>query len=377
MNKILKGAVVLLIAIAMVFSSVAIADTQTKQDQITLTSGDGSSGEGTGARGSIVWDNGMDYDGLGASQEDTLYPLSFMCADDFQFEEDTEVCDVHWVGGYWNDVTYNQVHWPWMITFYNDDGSGERPGDVYLGPFTFDSTQYTETLITDTGTSIYYEFSVDLPENYLFPAGYKFWIVIQGVGFFPPQSGWGLHQDPITLHEAVFKGELLGFPDWTDTFDVFGYSADMCFQLTTKGAVPAICCDPGITQWADIEPGATLTGTFFVVNCGEDGSTLNWKVDSYPAWMTGAVFTPNSGTLIGGGPGIDVTFTFTAPNQGGQNFGGSIIVINEDNPSDYCEMSTTLTTPRSKTITNPILQFLQSHPNMFPILQLLHRLGLF
>ena len=372
-RKLISGAVVLLFAIALVFSSMAIANTQIKQSNLeTNTSHEGS---GIGARGAIVWDNGMQYGGLGASQEDTQYPLSFMCADDFMFDVPTEVCDVHWVGGYWNDdVNYNLVHWPWMITFYYDDGTGERPGQIYLGPFVFDDTQYTEVLLEDNpppDASIYYEFSVDLLENYLFPPDEKFWIVIQGVGFFPPQSGWGLHQDPITLHEAVFKGELLGFPDWTDTYDVFGYSADMCFQLTTKEeAIPAICCDPGIMTWSEIVPGSTVTGTFHVWNCGDDGSTLNWKVDTYPAWMSGAVFTPDSGSIVAPGAGTDVTFTFTAPTNQNQNFAGDVKVINEDDPSDYCEMSASLATPRMRGVHNTFfLRILEQFPNAFPLLR--------
>ena len=368
-RKLISGAVVLLFAIALVFSSMAIANTQIKQSNLeTNTSHEGS---GIGARGAIVWDNGMQYGGLGASQEDTQYPLSFMCADDFLFEEPTEVCDVHWVGGYWNDATYNTVHWPWMITFYYDDGTGERPGQIYLGPFVFDNTQYTEVLIEDTGTSIYYEFSVDLLENYLFPADEKFWMVIQGVGFFPPQSGWGLHEDPITLHEAVFKGELLGFPDWTDSFDVFGYSADMCFQLTTKQeAIPLICCDPMQMSWSNIKPGATVTGSFHVWNCGEAGSTLNWKVDTWPQWMEdgGVVFVPATGTEVHGGPGTQVDFTFTAPNVQNQIYSGRVKVINLDDPTDYCDMPVELETPRYKGV---FYNFLEQLANRFPILQYL------
>jgi len=233
----IKGAIVLFIAMAMVFSSVAIANTQVKKNKIELTTE--NIGLANGARGDIVWDNGMEYTGLGASQKDDQYPFYAECADDFMFEEPTEVCDVHWVGGYWNDDdNYNKVHWPWEITFYYDDGTGEKPGSVYIGPLVFDNSTYTETLIEENpppDASIYYEFSVDLDENYQFPADEKFWLVIRGVGFFPPQSGWGLHDDQVLLHEAVFRSELLGFPDWTDTYDVFGYSADMCFQLTTKG----------------------------------------------------------------------------------------------------------------------------------------------
>ncbi|GAI08212.1 unnamed protein product, partial [marine sediment metagenome] len=117
----------------------------------------------------IIWDNGMDYIGLGAAQLDDQYPFEAECADDFIFNVSTEVCDVHWIGGYWNGDDYNIVHWPWEITFYYDDGTGERPGQIYLGPFVFDDTQYTEVLLEDTGTTIFYEFSVDLLENYLFP----------------------------------------------------------------------------------------------------------------------------------------------------------------------------------------------------------------
>ena len=369
-GKILKGAVVLLLAIAMIFSSVAVANTRVKQTEITLNTTHEGSGEG--ARGVIVWDNGMDYSGLGAAQKDDVYPFYAECADDFHFEEDTEVCDVHWIGGYWNGDEYNQIHWPWEITFYYDDGTGERPGNVFLGPFEFDSTEYTEVFIEDTGgtdPSIYYEFSVDLPENYIFIGCEIYWIAIRGVGLFPPQSGWGLHDDPITLHEAVFRSELLGFPDWTDSFDVFGYSADMCFQLTTKGeVVPLICCDPGMMDWTGVPPGSTVTGTFHVWNCGDDGSTLTWKVDTWPAWMTGAVFNPPGGNIVAPGPGTDVTFTFTAPTNPNTPFSGTIKVINVDDSTDFCEMDTTLETPRSR---GTFFNFFEYLMNQFPMLKIL------
>jgi len=349
---ILEEAGALLIVAALVISmAAATATTENEQPELTLTT------EATqGIFQNIVWDNGMEYDGLGASQEDTQYPLSFMCADDFMFAAPTEVCDVHWVGGYWNDPTYNTVHWPWIITFYYDDGTGERPGQIYLGPFVFDDTQYTEVLIEDTGTSIYYEFSVDLLENYLFPPDEKFWIVIQGVGFFPPQSGWGLHEDPITLHEAVFKGELLGFPDWTDTFDVFGYSADMCFQLTTKeDAIPDLSCD-GSLIWEGVGPGATVNGEFYVGNVGEVGSILNWKIDSYPTWGTWT-FSSESGSLAEG-DWETITVDVVAPPDENTEFTGTVKVINVDDPSDYCEISVILETPLNQN--SMVLQILNN-----------------
>ena len=49
----------------------------------------------------VVWDNGMNYEGLFAAQYDdaSFDPLP---ADDFIFESPTLVNDVHWLGGYWN-----------------------------------------------------------------------------------------------------------------------------------------------------------------------------------------------------------------------------------------------------------------------------------
>jgi hypothetical protein len=351
-----KGAIVLFIAMVMVLSSVAIAKTKVRDNQIEKITT--NIGKAFGVLGPVVWDNGMEYTGLGAAQKDDQYPFYAECADDFMFEEATEVCDVHWVGGYWNEPDlYNKVHWPWEITFYYDDGSGERPGTLFLGPFEFDNSTYTETLIDDTGTSVYYEFSVDLDENYQFPADEKFWLTIRGVGFFPPQSGWGLHDDQILLHEAVFRCELLGFPDWTDTYDVFGYSADMCFQLTTKpGDVPPSA--PDIQGPGGGGPGVTLCWTFH--SSDENGGNvryhINWGdgdsevTDWYPAC------TP-----------VEVCHTYKSK-------GTYVITAKAEDETGLlsAESSFTVVIPRSKAIYNPIFQqILERIFNAFPMLKYL------
>jgi hypothetical protein len=68
MRKKFLGAVVLLVAISMVFSSFALADTQIKQSNIEIS----TTHEGTaqGARGSVVWENGIDYYGVGSAKID-------------------------------------------------------------------------------------------------------------------------------------------------------------------------------------------------------------------------------------------------------------------------------------------------------------------
>ena len=130
-NKILKGAGVLLIVAALIFSSVAIANTKTNQPNLNTT----HDGSGQGARGDIVWDNGMDYEGLLAAQEPSSPAnLDAYPADDFIFDEDTEVCDVHWIGGYWNG---DPQEWDWCILFYYDRGDGAAPGNPYIGKFCY------------------------------------------------------------------------------------------------------------------------------------------------------------------------------------------------------------------------------------------------
>ena len=234
-NKFL-GFIVLFVAIAMIFSSFGIANTQVKKDQIELTST--HYGKANGSRGIIVWDNRMNYDGICSAQYDEAVPFESECADDFHFEKDTNVFDVHWVAAYWNGDNYNQVHWPWEIIFYNDDGSGSEPGNIYAGPFQFNKNEYDETLIEDTGdpeSGIYYEISIELPENILFSACNKYWISIQGFGDHPPQSGWAFHFNPIKLQEAVFRSDYFGFPDWTPWSEVDPPDdRDLCFQLTEK-----------------------------------------------------------------------------------------------------------------------------------------------
>jgi hypothetical protein len=111
-----------------------------------------------------------------------------------------------------------------------------------------------------------------------------------------------------------------------------------------------------------VKPGVTCTGTFHVVNCGDDGSTLTWKVDSWPAWMTAVVFTPPGGNIPKPGPGTDVTFDFTAPTA--QNtYSGVIKVINVDDPTDFCEMPVECIVPRAKGVFFNIFEYLV---NQFP-----------
>ena len=103
-----------------------------------------------------------------------------------------------------------------------------------IASFYFPNAETHETYIgPDMGSGICYDYSVDLPTPVEFVANTKYWISIQGIGDFPPQSGWAMHNDSILLHEALFKSVYFGYPNWTNGSTVYGSPFDMCFQLTS------------------------------------------------------------------------------------------------------------------------------------------------
>jgi hypothetical protein len=233
---------VLALAVVLAVSFVAMAAYTAGEKKAEITAfpkGEGIRGSGPGATKGVVWDNGMWYENLLTAQiESDPAGLDSEPADDFMFDVDQLVNDVHWIGGYYNGPP-NDGDFDWRVTFYNDDGTGTRPGAVFA-TWDFPNAQVNETFIEYTNPSdpdygAYYSYSVTLPTTLTFIAGTKYWISIQGLGDTAPQSGWGIHSDQILLHEAVFRSVYFSLPDWTDITALLGYPADMCFQLTFEG----------------------------------------------------------------------------------------------------------------------------------------------
>lgn len=128
----------------------------------------------------------------------------------------------------------------------------------------------------------------------------------------------------------------------------------------------------GSLSWTNVDPGATVTGTFEIRNNGDPGSLLNWHVDSDPSYGTWS-YSPPSGTNLAPSSWITITATCVSPNVGSSTFTGDIIVCNSDDPTECCIIPTSLTTPRNRAfnINLPFLRFLEQHPHMFPILRTL------
>jgi hypothetical protein len=136
---------------------------------------------------------------------------------------------------------------------------------------------------------------------------------------------------------------------------------------------PDLNCS-GSLSWTDIEPGATVTGSFQVQNIGDAESLLNWTVDSSSiSWGTWT-FTPESGEGLTPEAGkVTVQVSVVAPDEGNTEFDGSLRVENIDNTSDFCVIPVYLKTPLS---INQYIHFFfqrifQQFPHVFPLLRLL------
>ena len=186
------------------------------------------------------------------------------------------------------------------------------------------------------------------------------------------------------VQDIYYDGDLLVSKSWKDgvtgggvaniaAVDLFANAASAVYyddiSLSGEALVPMVCCQ-GELSWTGVNPGDAMTGSFEVSNCGDPESSLNWEVSEYPDWGTEWTFNPTSGLGLKPSAGWQtVSVSFNAPADQNKEFTGTVKVINSNNPSDSCEIPVYLKTPKSKTVFNPFLNWLQSRPNLFPILQ--------
>jgi hypothetical protein len=147
--------------------------------------------------------------------------------------------------------------------------------------------------------------------------------------------------------------------------------------------VPNLDCDGDLT-WTGVKPGATVTDSFIVSNIGDPNSELDWDITVWPDWGSWT-FNPSGGNALKPEDGpVTVQVTVVAP-QGvprvilqprDSTYTGEVKVVNLDDPSDFCIIDVSLTTPKNKgfNINMLFLRFLENHPHMFPVIR--HMLGL-
>jgi len=103
----------------------------------------------------------------------------------------------------------------------------------------------------------------------------------------------------------------------------------------------------GSLVWNDISPGSVETASLTIQNIGLDETQLSWKVVEYPSWGEWTC-TPESGVNILSGEEQIIEIEVIAPDESNQEFSGSLKIVNQVNPTDYCTIDVSLSTPRNR-----------------------------
>jgi hypothetical protein len=299
-----------------------------------------------------------------------------------------EVTDIHfWYS--WKNDTVQDIPWIHVSIWSDNIGPPSTPLEelwnreftedefVIAGPFG-DGVQgwyHPPDIYIPDEHEDYYQINIlNILDPFEQQAGETYWLVIQMPYYSIPGIGWKTTLDNYR-DNAVYGTPTTGWEELWDPRNPVE-EIDFAFVVNGLGPRPRVACE-GIIEWLDVKPEDFVHETFGVANNGDTGSLLNWHIDSYPTWGAGWTFNPSSGTNLAVGDSVTVNVSCYAPSQPNEQFTGFIQVFNSDDASDYCTVQVTCITPRNKAIPSPFLNFLQSHPNMFPILQLfIQRLGL-
>jgi len=214
----------------------------------------------------ILWDNWVvGFSGNFAAQDDppgTPDRIDAFPADDFMFDENTDVHAVYWHMAYTNCNNANgpmDYKFDWNITFFEDDGTGYHPGEIYVGPITISDIDIIKgpAYRNDSSSNGLWgcPMLTQLPEMVTFDADTKYWISIYSIGAHFPQSTWMAHSEAfggIRLNEANWKSEYFGFPEWVNASEQFGNTNDMNFLLLNGDPAYEVTFSKGLGVTANI-----------------------------------------------------------------------------------------------------------------------------
>lgn len=129
------------------------------------------------------------------------------------------------------------------------------------------------------------------------------------------------------------------------------------FVLTPLDPVPDLECY-GDLVFYNVELGDVLVKTIEVRNVGDPGSLLDWEIESIPDWGCW-MFTPDSGDDLLAGEAEDIEVEIIVPDENGYVLDGEVVIVNSENPDDYCEI------------------YVYLHPKPVPVLKNINQLSIY
>ena len=231
------------------------------------------------------------------------------------------------------------------------------PADVYV--YEVESEWDESTITWNNGPNWYTSPSASRSVG---STGWKDWDVTEHVTDWytgiNPNYGFVVISHDFITHSSKFATKEYG-------------DSEMWPKLEIIYAEEDLQCE-GELSWIDVHAGETVTGSFIVENIGDPMSQLDWEIsDDYPDWGIWT-FTPSSGEDLTPADGpVTVQVEVVAPKENNGNFAGHVKISNTNDAGDSCIINVILTTTRNKVIYKPIQDWLENHPNLFPILQYL------
>ncbi len=371
--KISKGAVILLIAVAMILPTVAVANTDNNKVNIKTTEVNSIKPYKASINRDIIWDNVVGvHGGDGGIFVATERPDGVAePADDFQLDTTQQVNKIFWQGGYFQCELaqgFKDYEWNWSIIFWDNDADGWHPGNEIHNWTIINTSIQVELWYTWTNTSTQRKYwvanySAWLPETVTFAANTKYWITIRGIGAYPPQACWVRHNDSvggIKLHEAVFRGAIWGYTTWNNLSEIITTEKiphDLNFQLLKENQEPKA---PTILGPSTGKAGEKLSFIFNSVD--KDGDQVKYLIDWDDTNTEETGFNPS---------GNDVTVSHTWSAKGTYTIKAKAQDINGLSGP---ETTKTITIKKSKALNLPYFKILHNYQNMLQILK--NQLGL-
>ena len=246
---------------------------------------------------------------------------------------------------------------------FNNDNAGYTSDDwlisPQLGPADYDAVTFWAKSYSDTYNYELFEVSISTTDTD--PASFT---VISPVES-PGHTAWEEFSYNLDAYdgESIYIGiHMISIDSWflmIDDFSVTGAGG--------QPEIPDLDCD-GSLSWEDVEPSATVTGEFTVENIGDDGSLLDWEVESYPDWGSNWTFDPDGGTDLPKGASVTVDVEVVAPEDPETEFTGEIVLVNSEDSDDTCVIEVALVTPVSQQ--SLISLFFEKLAERFPFLAL-------
>ncbi len=268
-----------------------------------------------------------------------------------------------------------------IVGAHYDDDNGEESGSAYI--FYYDNgswTQQAKIIASDGepeeefGDAVYINegyalVGVQFDDDqgmysgsaYLFKRDGTSWI--EQVKLLPPDGGYWQQ-----FGNAVFMKDDSAFicSLYDDENGLYSGSTYIYKRVVKE---PDLECT-GSLSWDAVEPKETVTGDFLVRNTGDEGSLLNWRIETCPEWGTWT-FSPDAGAGLPTDEQTTVTVTVVAPDEKNTRFSGNVTVVNTDDPGDYCVIPVVLKTPVKHNLVFQQLfeRFFEWFAHAFPVLR--------